>query len=116
MGATSEEAGEKGSNVQHAMELTDAAAAEIERRWAEPMRRYKLWRSDVRAGRRALRSYIGIMGGLLANVKARAAAGQLLESSVAGHLLRLRRPGSSAAAVLPDDLLLPEVGVREHET
>jgi hypothetical protein len=78
------------------------------------MRRYKLWRRDVRAGRRALRAYIGIMRRLLADVKARAAAGQLLESSVAGHLLRLRRPGGGADAVLPDDLLLPEVGVRQH--
>ena len=109
MGALAEAADGGSSSVQHALEVTDAAAEEIEKRWAEPLRRFKLWRADVRQGKRALRAYIGIMGRLLADIKARAAAGQLLESSVAGHLLRLRRPGSEGP--LPDDLLLPEVAV-----
>ena len=109
MGALAEASDGSSSSVQHSMEVTDAAAEEIERRWAEPLRRHKLWRADVRQGRRALRAYTGIMGRLLADVKARAAAGQLLDSSVAGHLLRLRAPGSNGP--LPDDLLLPEVAV-----
>lgn len=46
---------------------------------------------------------------LLADVRARAAAGQLPVSSIAGHLLRLKRVDSDAD--LADDELLPEVGV-----
>ena len=60
-------------------------------------------------GKRAQAQYHGIMQELLKDVRTRAAAGQLLESSVAGHLLRIRQPGSGAP--LSDDLLLPEIAV-----
>ena len=64
---------------------------------------------DVWEGKRAQAQYHGIMQELLADVRARSAAGQLLDSSVAGHLLRIRQPGSGAP--LTDDLLLPEIAV-----
>ena len=64
---------------------------------------------DVWEGKRAQAAYHAIMRELLADVRARASAGKLLDSSVAGHLLRIRQPGSGAA--LSDDLLLPEVAV-----
>lgn len=41
MGAT--KALEGGNDAQHALETADAAALEVEKRWAEPYRPYKWW-------------------------------------------------------------------------
>ncbi len=41
MGAT--KALEGGDDAQHALEIADAAALEVEMRWAEPYRQYKWW-------------------------------------------------------------------------
>ena len=64
---------------------------------------------DVREGKAAQATFHGIMRDLLADVRVRAASGQLQDSSIAGHLLRLKQDGSSAG--LADEVLLPEVGV-----
>ena len=64
---------------------------------------------DVREGKAAQATFHGIMRDLLADVRKRATAGQLQDSSIAGHLLRLAQDGSDAG--LADDVLLPEVGV-----
>lgn len=45
---------------------------------------------DVRQGAANQKKYHSLMRKLLADVKARAAKGELLESSVAAHLLRIR--------------------------
>ncbi|EIE19314.1 cytochrome P450 [Coccomyxa subellipsoidea C-169] len=105
MGAT--KALEGGDNAQHALEIADAAALEVEMRWAEPYRQYKWWSKGVREGVANQGKYHALMRNLLADVKARAAAGELLDSSVAGHLLRLRDPKTGKQ--LPDELLLPEI-------
>ena len=63
----------------------------------------------MREGKAAQAKYQGIMRELLVDVRARAAAGQLPDSSIAGHLLRLRQINSDAG--FADDVLLPEVGV-----
>lgn len=41
MGATKEL--EDTTGAQHALEIADAAGKEVERRWAEPYRRYRWW-------------------------------------------------------------------------
>ena len=64
---------------------------------------------DVQEGKAAQATFHGIMRELLADVRVRAAAGQLPDSTIAGHLLRIRQDGSDAG--LKDDLLLPEVSV-----
>jgi hypothetical protein len=46
MGATKEL--EDATGAQHALEIADDAAKEVERRWAEPYRKYRWW-SRVRA-------------------------------------------------------------------
>ncbi|KAK9914782.1 hypothetical protein WJX75_000489 [Coccomyxa subellipsoidea] len=105
MGAT--KALEGGNDAQHALETADAAALEVEKRWAEPYRPYKWWSKDVQQGVANQRKYHALMRDLLADVKKRALAGELLDSSVAAHLLRLRDPKTGKQ--LPDELLLPEI-------
>ncbi|CAL8468296.1 g7836 [Coccomyxa elongata] len=105
MGATA--ALEGRGDAQHALETADAAAYEVEMCWAQPYRQYKWWSKNVRQGAANQKKYHSLMRKLLADVKARAAKGELLESSVAAHLLRIRDPKTGVP--LPDELLLPEI-------
>ncbi|CAK0779841.1 hypothetical protein CVIRNUC_004867 [Coccomyxa viridis] len=106
MGAVAEAANSK-VDAGHSLEVADAAATEVERRWAEPFRGYKFWKEGVRKGKADQSRYHSLMRKLLADVKRRAVSGQLLSSSVAGHLLNVRDPHTGKP--LSDDRLLPEV-------
>ena len=44
MGAISEAAGEGAGKVANVLEITDAAAAEVEKRWGEPYRTWQFWK------------------------------------------------------------------------
>ena len=44
MGAVSEAAGEGAGKIANVLEITDAAAAEVEKRWGEPYRVWQFWK------------------------------------------------------------------------
>ncbi len=125
------------------LQVADAAGTEVERRWNEPYRKYKVWNKvsrcldssipclkssrarlptcarsvlnslivsgsifpcgcgyaltlravvqSVRQGKADQGKYHTLMRKLLVDVKRRAAAGKLLSTSVAGHLLNIRQ-------------------------
>ncbi|KAK9819693.1 hypothetical protein WJX72_001295 [[Myrmecia] bisecta] len=84
---------------------TAEAMHEVEMRFREPYRRYKIWRKDVREGKKAFDRYHDIEKWLLNEIRTTPPA----PSTIAGHLLRIKDPATGKP--LADERILPEIGI-----
>ncbi|CAL5223871.1 g6460 [Coccomyxa viridis] len=93
----------EGDGPGQAMAVTNAALFEAEHTLLDPLRGYKIWRKDVRAGTAATKEFHKVMQSLVKSMRTETPD----PSSIAAHLLEIKDP--STGKPLDDKRLLPEV-------
>ncbi|EIE20244.1 cytochrome P450 [Coccomyxa subellipsoidea C-169] len=92
-----------GDESGQAITTTQAGLAEAESRIIDPLRRYKLWRPDVWAGKAATRRYHEMIHRLMADIRRERPP----DVTIAAHLLDIVDPRTGQA--ISNDVLQPQI-------